>query len=247
MGLTEFEEAGGIFNSSYLTVISSTLIYNSSCRTGAGVYNTGTLVMESSTVSRNRESCGPSLGGAGITNDGTLSVTNSTLSQNVSGTGSGLLAHSGMAELNNVTIADNIAQQTAGGITHITGTLVLQNTIVAKNTGGATPDCTGSLVSLGHNLIGRSDGCTFVPQPNDIVGTNAHPINPLLGPLGYFGGYNTTIALIPGSPAIDAGNPATCPNVDQRGLARQGICDIGAYEFGVGPGVQLGFLPYVQR
>jgi len=246
-GFTRFEEAGGILNNNTLTVISSTISGNTSCETGGGVYNPGTFVMSNSTVSHNRQSCTPSVGGAGITNDGTLTVTNSTLSQNISGTGSGLFAHSGMAQLNNVTIADNTAQQLGGGISYITGSLTMQNTIVARNTGGSAPDCTGSIASLGNNLIGTSDGCAFVPQPSDIVGTTSHPVNPLLGPLGNFGGYNFTVGLIPGSPAIDAGNPATCLSVDQRGFTRQGVCDIGSYEFGVGPGVLLGFLPLVHK
>jgi hypothetical protein len=244
-GATAYMEAGGIFNHDTLIVISSTISGNRACATGSGIYNAGSLRMESSTVSDNKHSCSPAVGGAGITNDGTLSVTNSTLSRNTSGAGGGLLAHAGTAELNNVTIADNVAQQTGGGIAHITGTLLVQNSIIARNAGGAAPDCAGSLTSLGYNLVGNSDGCTFVPESSDIVGTSAQPINALLGPLGNFGGYNLTIGLIPGSPAIDAGNPATCPSVDQRGFARQGTCDIGAYEFGVGPGVKLGYLPLV--
>ncbi|CAG0931569.1 hypothetical protein TFLX_02182 [Thermoflexales bacterium] len=246
-GSTAYREAGGIFNDYILTVISSTISGNTSCETGSGVYNTGILMIDSSTVSDNKNFCSPSIGGAGITNDGDVLVTNSTLSRNTSGSGGGLLAHFGTVELNNVTIADNVAQQTGGGISLISGTLTIQNTIVARNTGGLSPDCTGSIFSQGHNLIGASDGCAFVPQPSDIVGTIDHPIDPLLGPLGNFGGYNSTIGLIPGSPAIDAGNPATCPSVDQRGFTRQGVCDIGSYEFGIGPSVLLGFLPAVYK
>jgi len=37
--------------------------------------------------------------------------------------------------------------------------------------------------------------------------------------------------LLSGSPAINAGNPATCLSTDQRGVARVGGCDIGAYEY----------------
>ncbi len=38
--------------------------------------------------------------------------------------------------------------------------------------------------------------------------------------------------LLPGSPAINAGS--SCPATDQRGFARNGACDIGAFEFGGG-------------
>ncbi len=247
VGITAYREAGGIFNNNTLTVLNSAISENKSCEAGSGVYNVGSLRMDGSTVSDNKHFCIPAVGGAGITNDGTLSVTNSTLSRNTSNAGGGLLAHAGIVELNNVTIADNVAQQAGGGISHITGTLLIQNTIIARNAGGVAPDCAGSLSSLGNNLVGNSDGCTFVPESSDIVGTGAQPINALLGPLGNFGGYNLTIGLIPGSPAIDAGNPATCPSVDQRGFARQGTCDIGAYEFGVGPGVKLGYMPLIRK
>lgn len=60
----------------------------------------------------------------------------------------------------------------------------------------------------------------------------------MLGPLDDNGGPTRTLALLPGSPAIDAGDDATCASppvsgLDQRGTARpQGAhCDIGAYEY----------------
>jgi hypothetical protein len=38
------------------------------------------------------------------------------------------------------------------------------------------------------------------------------------------------MALLPGSAAIGAGDPATCPPIDQRGVRRVGRCDTGAYQ-----------------
>jgi hypothetical protein len=54
----------------------------------------------------------------------------------------------------------------------------------------------------------------------------------MLGPLGAKGGPTKTLALLPGSPATDAGSDTACPSVDQRGVSRpQGShCDIGAFE-----------------
>jgi hypothetical protein len=58
--------------------------------------------------------------------------------------------------------------------------------------------------------------------------------DPKLGPLQDNGGLTATMALLPGSHAID-GVPvgADCPLVDQRGIMRPfgGTCDIGAYEW----------------
>ena len=59
----------------------------------------------------------------------------------------------------------------------------------------------------------------------------------MLGPLQDNGGPTQTMALLPGSAAIDAANDAICAappvnNLDQRGITRpQGPhCDIGAFE-----------------
>jgi hypothetical protein len=57
--------------------------------------------------------------------------------------------------------------------------------------------------------------------------------DPKLDPSGLNnnGGPTDTIALLAGSPAINAGNDAVAPAKDQRGLARNGVSDIGAFEF----------------
>jgi hypothetical protein len=66
----------------------------------------------------------------------------------------------------------------------------------------------------------------------DIVGTTASPIDPLLGPLQDNGGLTETQAILPGSPAINAGSNPLELTTDQRGEARvqQGTADIGAFE-----------------
>src|SRR5262249_28583471 len=70
---------------------------------------------------------------------------------------------------------------------------------------------------------------------SDLTGTKAAPLNPLLSPLGNYGGPTQTMALLPGSPAIDAGNNALIPagvTTDQRGFNRivNATVDIGAFE-----------------
>ena len=80
------------------------------------------------------------------------------------------------------------------------------------------------VVSGGHNLI-QDDTCN--PVPSDLIFSD-----PLLGPLSDNGGSTWTHALLPGSPALDAGDDLACPATDQRGVTRpQGShCDIGAFE-----------------
>jgi hypothetical protein len=58
-------------------------------------------------------------------------------------------------------------------------------------------------------------------------------IDPRLGPLQNNGGPTQTEALLPGSPAIGAGDPnAVSLRTDQRGFPRttKGKIDIGAFE-----------------
>ena len=103
------------------------------------------------------------------------------------------------------------------------GTLILRNTLVAHSSTGS--NCTGEITDGGGNLSYPDASCP---------GINA---DPLLGPLQDNGGPTWTMALGPGSAAIDAANDTTCAsdpvnNLDQRGIVRpQGAhCDIGALE-----------------
>ncbi len=141
--------------------------------------------------------------GAGILNTGTVSLANST----VSGGGAGLFPY---------TIGiDN------------SGTMNFSNTILANS---YSADCynqdSGIIGTNVNNLIGSN-----AAAPND-CGTPALTADPMLAPLGNNGGLTQTMALLPGSPAIDAGENTICPATDQREIIRpQGSqCDIGAYE-----------------
>ena len=113
--------------------------------------------------------------------------------------------------------------------------MTLGNTIVAGNTASTSgPDAFGTVASQGNNLIGKTDGSSGWVG-SDLTGTIATPLDPLLAPLGNYGGPTQTMALLPGSPAIDAGNNALIPagvTTDQRGLPRivNTVVDIGAFE-----------------
>jgi hypothetical protein len=107
--------------------------------------------------------------------------------------------------------------------------VVLRNTIVS---GG----CAGQIKDGVHNI---DDGitCGFLGAACTIRGgTSFCNTNPQLDPAGLNsdGGLTQTIALEPGSPAVDAGGETLCKNVDQRGFVRPGAghayCSIGAYE-----------------
>lgn len=244
---------GGIHNvwaSATLTLNNSTVSGNTAGGKGGGISNYyGTLTLTDSTVNGNTTDgdTEKNRGGGGIFSLlGTVALTDSTVSGNTVATvgGGGIHNYGGTLTLNNVTIANNVTQTGDGGGINNLGVVNLKNTIVAGNTdvaGGEAPDCSGTLTTQGYNIIGNNTGCTFTSTTGDQVG-----IDPLLGPLQDNGGNSFTHALLTGSPAIDAGNPAApgsggnaCAATDQRGRSRPMdgnndgadiFCDIGAYE-----------------
>lgn len=141
------------------------------------------------------------------------------------GFGGALVAHT-LVTINNSTFAYNTAGFVGGAIAPANPNVItMQNSIIAHNSGanpwGVQPNCTQGLIDGGNNLQFPAGEC--------LAGQNA---DPLLGTFGDYGGDTQTLPLLTGSPAINAGNNATCTPVDQRGVPRQGVCDIGAYEFG---------------
>ncbi len=115
----------------------------------------------------------------------------------------------------------------------------LKNTIVAGNTvanASSSPDFLGAVAATSsYNLIGNGLGTTGITNGDansNQVGSSASPIDPKLGPLADNGGATQTHSLLPGSPAINAGDNTNAPDTDQRGFARivGGIIDIGAFE-----------------
>jgi hypothetical protein len=188
---------------------------------GGGIYNAGTLTLSNSTVTDNF-----SLGaGAGVFNAGTLTLVNSTVHGNAAAQGAGVY-NAGILNVVSSTIAGNTANNQGGGL-YNAGALAIRNTIVAQNLGyGGGADVYGFLDSGGHNLIGSSAGGQGY-QPTDLL-----DVDPLLGPLRDNGGPTPTRALLPGSPAIDAGDGAGAPATDQRGRSRisGAALDIGAFE-----------------
>jgi hypothetical protein len=162
-----------------------------------------------------------------------MTLTNSTLFANSASIGGGYESNfsgtgTGGATLLSDTIAFNQASNFGGGI--LGDTISVRSTIVADNTAPRGPDASGTFTSLGHNLIGQTDGSSGF-DGGDLTGTSANPLDPLFGDFGNFGGPTNTLQLLPGSPAIGTGDPAG-PATDQRGVARNRTApSIGALEF----------------
>jgi hypothetical protein len=229
-----------VVRGSTTTLTDCTVSSNSAGGSGGGLSSDATTMLTNCTVSDNSA---PTEGG-GIANvGGTTTLTNCTVYGNSTGdNGGGIANDSATTTLTNCTVSGNSASQ--GGGLWSDATATLGNTIVALNTAASGPDVSvsssGNITSKGNNLIGKTDGSSGWGS-SDLTGTIAHPLNPLLGPLGNDGGPTETMALLSGSPAIDAGansiSGLTIPTTDQRGALRgpAGVnagthVDIGAYE-----------------
>lgn len=138
--------------------------------------------------------------------------------------------------LTHVTIAGNSASKGAGaggssaalggGIYLTSGKVEVQNSVLAPNTPGG--NASGTLTDDGANI--SSDATCGFTAPGSLNSTD-----PMLAAPAANGGPTLTMALRPGSPAINAANAALSLPTDQRGMPRpQGSSpDIGALEAAV--------------
>jgi hypothetical protein len=193
---------------------------------GAGIGSSGTLTVADSTISGNFAwsiGCGDNSAANGgaiyMFSGGKLNLVNSTVTQNkvdsdgwASGTG-------GIKTTSTTTITNSTIVGSAQGI-EIHGPLTLRNSIIQG--------LNGTISSSGYNLIIYSAGGSGY-VPSDILN-----VDPMLGPLQNNGGPTQTMALLPGSPAIDSGTNQGAPEWDQRGPGFprivNGTIDRGAFE-----------------
>jgi CSLREA domain-containing protein/MYXO-CTERM domain-containing protein len=224
---------GGIGNQGTLTVSNCTFSGNSASSGGGGIHNTGTLTVSASTFSGNSASSG----GGIFNNFATLSVVNSTFSGNSAGAiGGSAIRDNGSAStvtITHSTFWGNSTTGSGGALRSGTIPMRLRNTIVAGSTSGGNCADGGSFVDDGGNLEDGSS-CGFSTDNGSLPDTQ-----PGLDPGGLKdnGGPTRTIALLPGSAAIDAADDENCADelvagADQRGVARPQLlaCDIGAFE-----------------
>ncbi len=242
---------GGIINNGILTIADSTIISNSAADSGGGIDNTNYLTINGSTIASNDVIDANGAGG-GVENSGTLLITNTTIAENgvsgQNGVGGGI-DDEGTLTTVNTTIAENsvTAGGSGGGFKLGKGSATLVNTIVALNTAGISQASDIALGSFGisvssssaNNLIGTGGAGGLTSGTN---GNQVGVANPgLASSLANNGGPTLTIALLSGSPAIDAGSTTvsgvTVPTTDQRGALRgpAGLhagptVDLGAYE-----------------
>ena len=205
-GNSAADGGGGLFNSTggVTSLTNCTLSGNSARNNAGGLFNQGTATLTNCTLSGNNTA----MYGGGLSNGegGTATLIDCTLSGNsASGHGGGLFNDGGSTylTLTSCTVSGNSAPYDGGLLNQ--GTATVTNTIVAGNT----------IVNVSGPISGS----------NNLVGGN-----PLLSPLGNYGGPTATMALLPGSAAIGGGTPTGAPAMDQRGQPRSGHVDIGAFQ-----------------
>ncbi len=242
---------GGVFNIGNLTLTNCVVTNNIALSTvggqglGGGIFNDGNLTVIRSLIFNNQAQASGLAGGqgGGIYNSRSMTLINDTIVNNSAGQGAGVAVitnppNMAVANITNCTIANNSAGsagQGGGLLVGFIATANLRNVLIAANSGGTAPDVSGNVASAVNNLIGNGSGSTGVNNGDNgnQVGTSGSPIDPKLGSLRDNGGFTMTLALLAGSPAIDAGNNNAAPGDDQRGFNRpvNGTIDIGAYEF----------------
>ena len=252
---TEFGGAGGaIFNdkTARLTLANCTFKSNSAGYGGAifnnsdtfaGGTSRGVLSVAGCTFAGNVTAAfGGGVGGGGgaLYARGTVTLFNSTFAGNTAGAGGGVYNDGGALAIKSCTIVNNSSTYQGGGL-QVTGafggTASLNNTLIAGNSAPQGPDAYGGAEG-GFNLVQNASGFTFYSQ--DGRRPNLSDVSPGIGDLASNGGPTQTVALLPGSPAINAGDPALT-GTDQRGVTRPLVrkTDIGAYELDFTPDESL--------
>jgi predicted outer membrane repeat protein len=210
--------------------------------------STNTFTITDSTFDSNTSVFG---GGALYPNGEYMLVENSTFINNSADTGGAIHSNADLVEINNSTFVGNSAVN-RGAVDSRLGLVIINNSTFFGNTasghGGAIGNQlygAGGYLQVGNSILygTNTDVCETIdgavgdlgnnltwPSESNCPGIQA---DPLLAALADNGGPTKTLAIAPGSPAIDAGNNSSCTATDQRGVKRpQGsACDIGAFEY----------------
>jgi hypothetical protein len=241
---------GAIANKGTLSISRCNFDSNGAGPGGGAIFNNGgaaTLTVEDSTFSLNfAVGDGAAILNLATLGKATVSLTNCTFYNNFTAGGfAGAIYNDGNVDgtaavtLTNCTLDGNDSndQRTTGIFNDArnpsgsgTATVILRNTILRGPADSEIlandSDGRGTITSHGSN-ISTDAGGGFLNGPGDKPSTE-----PKLGAFQDHGGPTDTVSLLEGSPAINAGNDSFARATDQRGFARVGASDIGAFEFG---------------
>jgi predicted outer membrane repeat protein len=238
---------GAIYNKHSSPSISHAIFANNSAIYGGGgisnEYESG-LVLDDVTLTHNTTSAFYGSGGGIYSSVSTSTLHNVTFIGNSSVHGGGMYNTSSSSVLQNVTFTENTANN-GGGMHNVISNSDLTNTTFRNNTsseGGAIFNYKNCITVIANSIFWEDAGLeiydtlesTTTVSNSDIYGgydgSENINVDPLLAPLGDYGGAVETIALLPGSPVIDAASIG-CPATDARGFPRSSpSCDMGAFE-----------------
>ena len=240
-------QGGGLYiDLGFIELFDSTVSHNTSQTDGGGAFLTtsdSNAILEAtgSTFSHNSA---PGKGGAVFSDNGSESKTlifeRSTVAENTADEGGAFYLSFGDGDveyelsLRDTTVSANTASTRGGGFAFIHAfpettnrgddqLLTFENSIIAGNTSPFSPDILivtsnpSPIVQTlsGTTLFSSFEGSSFVEGDSGTLLSS----QPLLSPLGDYGGLTETVIPLPGSPAIDAVTTATT-TVDQRGFSR---------------------------
>jgi CSLREA domain-containing protein len=243
---------GAIFNSGKLQVRGSHFGRNDVgglplSGAGTAIYNTASARIETSSFIDNV--IGELAEGGAITNEGgVLTVTNSTFSHNfesaiTNGRNDNPPAIRSSATLTNVTIVDGRSENSNRYGVMNWGQLLIRNSLIAGNSnwpGDEVLNC----INLGDHYSYQAIGLLSNDEPSnctaDVFVPFEQTFTQVLSSTLASDGKTFFHALLPASPAVDAGIGA-CISKDQRGVSRPqdgngdavAVCDLGAYELTV--------------
>jgi predicted outer membrane repeat protein len=249
-------DGGAIYNAGTVAAEDCMFTANTATGNGGAIFSSNSvLTLTRCTVSGNTAS----YEGGGVRSfNAAFSATNCTFSGNTAVIG-GALSTAGEASaavLQHCTVAGNTATGISGfgggGLFFYDKNAILTNCLIAGNTSqsgfGVDIQAFGSIFTLSGNIVGNNDTVTAIFPAGPLVGTPSAPLDARLAPLADNGGLTRTRALLPGSPALDAG-VATATVTDQRGFERSrdgnaiagALPDAGAYEAQHAPAPSIGF------
>jgi len=208
---------------------------------GALVVNGGEYYISNCTFLNNKS--GYEGGALYILASSTVTVSNCTFTGNTAPFGSAIYNWvATVLYIYNSTIVGNFATGPTGGGTVdnesvVTKYTYIRNTIVANNSIASNgAEVNGATISQSGNIFGSANASLLSPgnpsPSGDNIGTVASPADAKVNTLADNGGFTPTMSLQSNSPAINKGNIAYVVAQDQRTYARQGVMDIGAFEYG---------------
>lgn len=230
----EVEGLGGAILNNIGATVTLTRCTISACHAEAGgvLANAGVATLTDCALSGNNAN----VQGGGIYNSslGQLIVERCTIAANTAGQYGGGIENNGPLILRHTTFSGNTAVNIGGGLDNYTGTASISHSILAGNTAATTSSSdlmneNGNVTRVGANIIRLA---LATGGGTSSSGPSASTADPLLAPLGSYGGPTQTFALRATSPALNAATGSTA-TADQRGFPIiGGTPDLGAYEAG---------------